>query len=218
MNFDRFFSLETSKLCCAFLLAVVVNVTGTPQVAIAQNDPFADEEKMTPKEQEEAAQELIKGIDKLVLSQQKRIARKVIRLYPKSQSAKVAELILEEYRRFDQIKEKEDQVERDWEKQVRNHWFRERNPIHNSFFFTASTGTRKPPVKLINKSKLPVLYELKGPSMPWVGPYRLSVGESNEFYYSAQIRFFSDDGVVVRQVHQGQSLILDEENTLHIKQ
>ncbi|WP_298867843.1 hypothetical protein [uncultured Gimesia sp.] len=202
-----------------FVLAVLFNFPGLTQIASAQDDPFAaDQEKMTPKEQEEAAQELIKGINRLVLSQQKRIARKVIRLYPKSESAKVAKLILDEYQRFDQIKKEEEKAETEWLNQVRNHWFHEKNPQHDSFFFTVLKGTQKSSVKLSNQSKLPVLYELKGPSMPWVGPYRLRVGESHEFYYSAQVRFFSDEGVVVKHLLQGQTLILDEKNTLHIKQ
>ncbi|MCH9655529.1 MAG: hypothetical protein K0U86_20075 [Planctomycetes bacterium] len=219
MNSRRFFAINSHNICRVFVLAVLFNFPGLPQIASAQDDPFAaDQEKMTPKEQEEAAQELIKGINRLVLSQQKRIARKVIRLYPKSESAKVAKLLLDEYQRFDQIKEEEAKADTEWLNQVRNHWFREKNPQHDSFFFTVLKGTQKSAVKLSNQSKLPVLYELKGPSMPWVGPYRLSVGESHEFYYSAQVRFFSDQGVVVKHLLQGQTLLLDEKNTLHIKQ
>jgi len=221
MNSDRFFSINSLKICRVLILAVFINFTGVHQFACAQNDPFAedtDQEKMTPKEQEEAAQELIKGIERLVLSQQRRIARKVIRLYPKSESAKVAKLLLDEYHRFDQLKEEEQKEEAEWLNQVRNHWFRDKNPQHDSSFFSDLKGTQKSAVKLTNQSKLPVLYELKGPSMPWVGPYRLRVGETHKFYYSAQIRFFTDQGIAVKQVKQGQTFLLDEKNTLHIKQ
>lgn len=219
MNVDRFFSIDVLKICRVFLLAILVNFTGVHQIVCAQNDPFAaDDEKMTPKEQEEAAQELLKGIEKIVLSQQKRIARKVIHLYPKSESAKVAKLLLDEYQRFDQIKEKNERAETAWLNQVRKHWFQDQNPQHDSFYFTVLSGTQKSAVKLTNKSKLPVLYEIKGPSMPWVGPYRLRVGETHEVNYSAQIRFFSDQGMVEKNLVQGQTLLLDEKNTLHIKQ
>lgn len=219
MNFDRIFAIDSLKICRVIILTVFINFTGVDQIAYAQDDPFAaDDEKMTPKEQEEAAQELLKGIEKLVLSQQKRIARKVIRLYPKSESAKVAKLILDEYKRFDKIKEQNAQVDADWINQVRNHWFRDRDPLHDSCFFTVLKGTQKSAVKLTNQSKLPVLYEIKGPSMPWVGPYRLRVGETHQVNYSAQVRFFSDQGLVEKDLQQGQTLLLDEKNTLHIKQ
>jgi len=219
MNFDRIFAIDSLKICRVFILAVFVNFTGVHQIVCAQNDPFAvDDEKMTPKEQEAAAQELLKGIERLVLSQQKRIASKVIRLYPKSESAKVAKLLLDEYQRFDKIKEKDEKTEKDWLNQVRNHWFQDRNPQHDSYYFTVLTGTQKSAVKLTNQSKLPVLYEIKGPSMPWVGPYRLRVGETHEVNYSAQVRYFTDQGLVEKNLLQGQTLLLDEKNTLHIKQ
>ncbi|MFH1303254.1 MAG: hypothetical protein ABIK07_19490 [Planctomycetota bacterium] len=173
---------------------------------------------MTPQEQEAAAQELLKGVEKLVLSQQKRVAKKVIRLYPKSESAKVAKLLLDEYQRFDQLKVAEEKADEDWLNQVRDYWFHEHNPQHNSSFFTVLEGTQESATKIINQSKTPVLYELKGPSMPWNGPFRLRVGESHEFFYSAQIRFFSDQGVVVKHLMPGQTLQLNEKNTLHINQ
>lgn len=223
MNSVTSFSLDARRIIVIFFLAVLMNFIGMNQVVRAQvqKDPFAtkaEESEMTPQEQEEAAQELLKGVEKLVLSQQRRVAKKVIRLYPKSESAKIAKLLLEEYHRFDRIKEEEIQAEADWLNHVRNYWFRDRNPVHNSCFFTVIEGSRKPAVKLTNKSKSPVLYELKGPSMPWNGPYRLRVGETHEFYYAADIRFFSDQGLVVKSVMPGQTLQLNEKNTLHIKQ
>tara|TARA_R110002111_G_scaffold254461_2_gene320135 strand:+ start:44295 stop:44912 length:618 start_codon:yes stop_codon:yes gene_type:complete len=203
------------------VLAVFINFTGAHQFARAQNDPFAsstEQSEMTPQEQEAAALELLKGVERLVLSQQKRVAKKVIRLYPKSESAKVAKLLLEEYDRFSQLKLEEEKADADWLNQVRDHWFREHNPLHNSSYFTVLEGTEKSATKIINQSKTPVLYELKGPSMPWNGPFRLRVGESHEFYYSAQVRFFSDQGVVVKHLLPGQTLQLNEKNTLHINQ
>lgn len=222
MNSMIFFLKNALKLSRMFALAVLINFTGAGQSAHAQKDPFStttetEQSEMTPQEQETAAQELLKGVQKLVLSQQKRIARKVIRLYPKSESAKIARLLLEEYSRFDQLKEEEEQADIEWMNQVRNHWFVERNPVHNSFYFTILEGTQSVPTKVINHSKSPVLYELKGPSMPWNGPFRLRTGESHEFYYSAQVRFFSDQGVVVKQLSPGQTLQFNEKNTLHIK-
>lgn len=213
--------LNFRRIFCIFILAILINFTGSNQVARAQKDPFsadAGQSEMTPAEQEEAAQELLKGVEKLVLSQQKRIAQKVIRLYPKSESAKIAKLLLEEYHRFDQLKEQEVAAEADWLNHVRNHWFHDRNPVHNSCFFTIVEGSRKSAVKITNQSKSPVLYELKGPSMPWDGPYRLRVGETHEFFYSADIRFYSDRGVVVKHVTPGQTFKLNEKNTLHINQ
>ncbi|QDT94982.1 hypothetical protein [Gimesia aquarii] len=221
MSSQSFFSFNSRKIFPIFVLALFINMTGLHQVARAQKDPFATDNKeseLTPQEQEEAAQELLKGVEKLVLTQQKRIARKVIRLYPKSESAKIAKLILEEYHRFDQIKEKEEKADAAWLKRVRNHWFHERNPLHDSFFFTVVKGTRASAVKITNQSKAPVVYEIKGPSMSWNGPFRLRVGESHEFFYSAQIRFFSDQGVVEKRVTPGQTFQLNDKNTLHINQ
>tara|TARA_R110002095_G_scaffold195914_4_gene174657 strand:+ start:4732 stop:5397 length:666 start_codon:yes stop_codon:yes gene_type:complete len=221
MNSDCFHSIKSIKICRVVLLAAFINFTGAHQFARAQNDPFApttEQSQMTPQEQEAAAQELLKGVEKLVLSQQKRVAKKVIRLYPKSESAKVARLLLDEYDRFSQLKIVEEKADADWLNQVRNHWFREHNPLHNSSFFTVLEGTEKSATKIVNQSKTPVLYELKGPSMPWNGPYRLRVGESHEFYYSARIRFFSEQGVVEKYLMPGQTLLLNEKNTLHIKQ
>ncbi|WP_339732440.1 hypothetical protein [uncultured Gimesia sp.] len=222
MNSNVFFSNNVLQLCRVIVVAVLINFTGGSlgQFAHAQNDPFssdAERAKMTPEQQEAAAQELLKGVQKLVLSQQQRIARKVIRLYPKSESAKVAKLLLEEYERFSQLKEEEQQADIEWLDQVRNHWFKERSPVHNSCFFTILEGTQKSATTVINKSNSPVLYELKGPSMPWNGPFRLRIGESHKFYYSAQVRFFSDQGVVVKNLAPGQTLQLNEKNTLHIK-
>lgn len=221
MNSQYFFSLASRKIFQIFVLAMLINITGMHQVARAQKVPLTSDDKqseMTPQEQEEAAQELLKGVEKLVLSQQKRVARKVIHLYPKSESAKIAKLLLEEYHRFDQLKEQEEKADADWIKQVRNHWFQERNPLHDSFFFTVIKGTKASAVKITNQSKSPVLYEIKGPSMPWDGPYRLRVGETHEFFYSAQIRFFSDQGVIEKHVTPGQTFRLNEKNTLHINQ
>lgn len=220
MNSDCLFSITSLKVCRVLVLAVLINFTGGHPFARAQNDPFGSETeqtKLTPQEQEAAAQELLKGVQKLVLSQQKRIAQKVIRLYPKSESAKVAKLLLDEYQRFDQLKVEEEKADAAWINEVRNHWFHERNPQHNSSFFTVLEGTQSAGVKVSNQSKLPVLYELKGPSMTWNGPFRLRVGESDEFFYSAQVRFFSDQGVVVKHLKPGQTIVLDETNTLHIK-
>lgn len=221
MNSTDFCLNNAFKFCRVFLLAVLIHLfTGAGQIAHAQKDPFSsdsEEAVMTPQQQEAAAQELLKGVEKLVLSQQKRIARKVIRLYPKSESAKVAKLILEEYRRFAQLREEEEKADIEWLNQVRNHWFVERNPVHNSSFFTILEGTQKSATKVINKSNTPVVYELKGPSMTWNGPFRLRIGESHEFNYSAQVRFFSDQGVIVKQLAPGQTLQLNEKNTLHIK-
>lgn len=220
MNPTDFFLNNARQCCRVCAFAVLITFTAAGQAAYAQNDPFStDTEKaeMTPQEQEAAAQDLLKGVQKLVLSQQKRIARKVIRLYPKSESAKVAKLLLEEYQRFDQLKEEEEKADIEWLNQVRNHWFVERNPVHNSSYFTILEGTQKLPTRVVNKSNSPVLYELKGPSMPWNGPFRLRIGESHEFYYAAQVRFFSDQGEVVKQLAPGQTLELNEKNTLHIK-
>ncbi|QDV53466.1 hypothetical protein [Gimesia fumaroli] len=220
MNPTDFFLNNTYRLCRVCAFAVLITFTAAGQVAYAQNDPFStdtEQEKMTPEQQEAAAQELLKGVQKLVLSQQRRIARKVIRLYPKSESAKVARLLLDEYERFDKLKEEEEKADIEWLNQVRHHWFVERDPVHNTSYFTLLEGTQKAPTKVINQSKTPVLYELKGPSMPWNGPFRLRTGESHEFYYSAQVRFFSDQGTVVKHLTPGQTLQLNDANTLHIK-
>ncbi|QDT45355.1 hypothetical protein Pan241w_54750 [Gimesia alba] len=220
MNSNDFFLNNALKLCRVFALAALINFTGSGQIAHAQKDPFSpdtEQTEMTPQEQEAAAQDLLKGVQKLVLSQQKRIARKVIRLYPKSESAKVARLLLEEYKRFDELKEEEEKADVAWLNQVRNHWFVERDPVHNTCYFTLLEGTQKSATKIVNKANTPVLYELKGPSMPWNGPFRLRTGESHEFYYSAQVRFFSDQGMVVKHLAPGQTLQLNDKNTLHIK-
>lgn len=188
--------------------------------ASAQNDPFtpgADQKELSPQQQEVDAQEMLKGVEKLVLSQQRRVAKEVIRKYPKSETAKIAELLLEEYSRFDRLKEVDEAAEAAWKNEVRNHWFVERNPVHNSCFFTILEGTQVSPAQIINRSKIPVLYEMKGPSMPWNGPYRLRPNQSHDFNYPVQIRFYSDKGVIVKQLSQGQTLQLNEENTLHIK-
>lgn len=208
------------KLAGLFALAMLINFTGAGSLALAQNDPFAPETEqtqLTPEQQEAAAQDLLKGVEKLVLSQQRRVARKVIRLYPKSKSAQVARLLLEEYHRFDELKEEEEQKDIAWMNTVRNHWFVERDPVHDSPWFTILKGTEKLPTRVVNKSTTPVLYELKGPSMPWNGPFRLRVGESHEFYYSAQVRYFSDEGVVEKRLAPGDTLQLNDKNTLHIK-
>ena len=212
---------QSVKRTVLSLLVILIGIAGIAPAAYAQKDPFtpdADKVELTPQEQEEAAQELLKGVEKLVLSQQKRIASKVIRLYPKSESAKIARLLLEEYKRFNGLTEDKEKAEAAWMNQVRNHWFVERDPVHNSCFFTILEGTQVPATKIVNVSKTPILYELKGPSMPWTGPYRLRVGESHEFHYTAQIRFFQDEGLVVKTLQHGQVLQLSDKDSLHINQ
>lgn len=202
-------------------LVVLIGTSGISSAVYAQKDPFAsgtEKAELTPQEQEEAAQELLKGVQKLVLSQQKRIASKVIRLYPKSESAQVARLLLEEYKRFGKLTEAQEQAEAAWMNQVRNHWFVERDPVQDSCFFTILEGTQIAATKIVNRSKTPILYELKGPSMPWTGPYRLRSGESHEFHYSAQVRFFHDEGLVVKTLQHGQVLQLNDKDSLHINQ
>ncbi|QGQ24303.1 hypothetical protein F1728_17115 [Gimesia benthica] len=202
------------------VLMLLVGATLVSPSVYAQKDPFATDSKpaeLTPEEQEQAAQELLKGVEKLVLSQQKRIAAKVIRLYPKSESAKIARLLLEEYARFAVLTEDQERAQAEWLNQVRDHWFVERDPVHNSCFFMILEGTQVPATKIVNTTKTPLLYELKGPSMPWTGPYRLRAGESHEFHYTAQIRFFTDAGLVVKTLHHGQVLQMNDKDSLHIK-
>lgn len=203
-----------------FALGFVIIFSAMTLTASAQNDPFraGDEQtELSPQQQEADAQEMLKGVEKLVLSQQKRVAKEVIHKYPQSESAKIAELILEEYRRFDRLKEADEAAEAAWKNEVRNYWFVERNPVHNTSYFTLLEGTQLSPAQIINQARTPVLYEMKGPSMPWNGPYRLRPNESHDFNYPVQIRFYSDQGVVVKHLAQGQTLQLNDNNTLHIK-
>ncbi|QDT93900.1 hypothetical protein [Gimesia algae] len=213
-------SLVNRNYSSPLMLGLMMFLSVMTQTASAQNDPFTPEantQELSPQQQEIDAQEMLKGVEKLVLSQQRRVAKEVIRKYPKSKTAKIAELLLEEYSRFDRLKEVDEAAEAAWRNEVRNHWFVERNPVHNSCFFTILEGTQVSPALIINRSKTPVLYEMKGPSMPWNGPYRLRPSESHDFNYPVQIRFFSDQGVVVKHLSQGQTLQLNEKNTLHIK-
>lgn len=220
MNKTMGVSLANRNYSSTVALGFLVFFGAFSQPVSAQNDPFTtgdDQKQLSPQQQEADALEMLKGVDKLVLSQQKRVAKEVIRKYPKSETAKIAELILEEYNRFDRLKEADEAAEAAWKNEVRNHWFVERNPVHNSYFFTLLEGTQVKPAQIINVSKTPVLYEMKGPSMPWNGPYRLRPNESHDFNYSVQLRFFSEQGVVIKHLSQGQTLQLNDKNTLHIK-
>ena len=220
MNKTTDISLVSRTYSSTLALGFLIFFGAVNQPASAQSDPFTsgdDQKQLSPEQQEADAIEMLKGVEKLVLSQQKRVAKEVIRKYPKSETAKIAELILEEYSRFDRLKEAYEAAEAAWKNEVRNHWFVERNPVHNSSFFTILEGTQVSPALIINQSKTPVLYEMKGPSMPWNGPYRLRPSESHDFNYPVQLRFFSDEGLVVKHLSQGQTLQLNEKNTLHIK-
>ncbi|NOX55439.1 MAG: hypothetical protein GXP27_13580 [Planctomycetes bacterium] len=149
---------------------------------------------------EEVEREL-ERIRTLVLPQQKAWARRLIRQRPETPMAKAAQQLLEEYRLLDQLRERERREAEAHRRAVRAYWRAKQVPP-----LTVSRQF----VRLTNRSDRAVLYEIKGPSMAWAGPYRLRKGQTHQFVYPAAVRFLVGDQVIEASVTPGAEYVFHE--------
>jgi hypothetical protein len=130
---------------------------------------------------------MIQGLRNLVLPQQKKLARELIRKYPNTPLAEMARKLLDEYAQYDELRDAELREESDRRAQVRAYWDARRQPPR--------PATSRP-VTITNLTDEPVLYEYHAPAMSWSRPVRLPVGESHTFHGTVQFRRVTPSGVV----------------------
>lgn len=164
-------------------LARVPSAAGGPDVEQPRNSAWSEE-----------VERELERIRTLILPQQKTWARRLIRQHPETPMAKAAQQLLDEYRRLDQLREKERREAEAHRRAVRAYWQARR---------VAPLTAPQQFVRLTNRADREVLYEIKGPCMVWTGPYRLRKGQTHQFVYPAAVRFFVGDQIIVTSVTPG---------------
>ena len=143
---------------------------------------------------EDEFQKEIERVRTLVLPLQKRWAREFIKKNPDSPDAKIAQELLDEYKFYDTQAELERQKEKNRTQKVKQYWDNRRLP------------RRMPdanPIRITNLTDVPVLYQIKGPSMNWSGPYRLREGQTHQFEYPMLYQRITQEGLSVYSLSLG---------------
>lgn len=182
-------TLLRNRNTVAFVTLFAVAVCCGSQVITA-----ADEKSEEPAE----AQEMIERIRRVVLPQQKIIARELIRKYPNSELAKLAQNLLDEYKLYDELAAAEQQKDETRLQNIRDYWDEAWSKRRQHFWDAQRSTVRlaKPnPLAITNLTDEPVLYQVKGPAMDWSGPYRLRANESHRFNYPVIFRRATKQGL-----------------------
>ena len=169
---------------CAVALAVLFALAACSAPRVIAAD---DEQTETPKQTDtpEDVQQVIDKIRQVILPQQKQLARELIRKYPNSDLARLAQKLLDEYKLYDELTAAQRQRDDARTKRIRGYWDA-RRPV----LCVAEPN----PVQITNLTDQPVLYQVKGPSMGWAGPLRLRAGESHQYNYSVAFRRVTEGG------------------------
>ena len=138
--------------------------------------------KMEDPLNEQQVQEFFERVRTLVLPQQEQWARELIRRHPDTPVAKQAQMLLDEYTRYNKATDEEQQRKQAHTKAIREFWDARRPAARK-----ATVG----PLEIINETDRPVLYQVKGPSMEWAGPHRLRAGQTHRFHYPVRYRRYS---------------------------
>ncbi len=164
---------------------------GDDAVALVQQDEagaqFAEDD-------EARAQRLVDRLQNLVLSQQREIARQLVRQYPDTDAAKRAQELLEELELYDAADAAKREREDRRTEQIRNLW-----------------DARRPPaptlpdldITITNLGELGAIFQVRGPSMEWSRPVVLAVGETNRLKYPAAFRRITKEGTVLYSLQLG---------------
>ena len=143
---------------------------------------------------EDEFQKKIEEVRTLVLALQKRWAREFIKMNPDSPDAKIAQELLDEYQLYGTQAELERQKENSRTQMVKQYWGNRRLP-----FRVADAN----PIRITNLTDVPVLYQIKGPSMDWSGPYRLREGQTHQFEYPMLYQRITQEGLSVYSLSLG---------------
>jgi len=194
-------TLHRNRGTAAFVALFAVAVCCSAQVATA-----ADKKSEDPAE----AREMIEHIRRVVLPQQKKIARELIRKYPNSELAKLAQELLDEYKLYDELAAAEQQKDESRLQKIRDYWDEARNKKRREYGDAQRPATRptKPHLlQITNLTDEPVLYQVKGPAMDWSGPFRLRADESHRFHSSVIFRRVTKMGLSQYSLSAGQHYV-----------
>ena len=160
----------------------------------ATEEPAADPAEAPPPLTDAQASEMIERIRNLILPQQKEAAQELIRKYPNSRIAKIAQDLLDEYMLYDNLEaqSRQNQIARDT--MIREFW---------RHYYPPYEKVVPVQTQIVNRSDRSVLYQLKGPEMEWAGPFRLAIGETHTVNYPVLFRRVTADGIMEYTLPQG---------------
>ena len=154
----------------------------------------ADAKIQARQSDEDEFQKEIERVRTLVLPLQKRWAREFIKKNPDSPNAKIAQELLDEYNFYDTQAELERQKEKNRTQIVKQCWDNRRLP---------PGMPDANPIRITNLTDVPVLYQIKGPSSNWSGPYRLRERQTHQFKYPMLYRRITQEGLSVYSLSLG---------------
>lgn len=143
---------------------------------------------------EAGAQKLVDELQHLVLSQQREIARQIIREYPETETARIARDLLDDLELYDEAEEVEYQRELVRTEWIRNFWDARRPP---------APVLPNVDITIANLADEAAIFQVRGPSMDWSRPVILPVGDTDRLKYPAAFRRMTKDGTVLYSLQLG---------------
>ncbi|MEX2286179.1 MAG: hypothetical protein WD648_03755 [Planctomycetaceae bacterium] len=143
---------------------------------------------------EQQAQRMIADIRTLVLPQQKDRAREMIKAFPNTRLAQLAQKLLDEHKLYEAMAAAENEQKRLHTEYVREYW-KARYP--------EGLAPMPAPMRLTNSSSESLLYQVRGPGMEWSSPHTLRIGEAHVFRYPVTLRRITKEGVVEQDLNVG---------------
>ena len=150
---------------------------------------------------EEAQNELDRALQ-LTLPQQKERARELIRKYPGTRVARIAQRLLDEYAAFERLSEGERAARAAQIAFVREYW---RAKVECQLpEYTAPVG------RLVNEGDEPAVFQIRFRQTVWMGPYRLRPGQEQIVYEPVLVRRFVAGAFVEEPLAPGNTIDFHE--------
>ncbi len=166
--------------------------------AITACPALAAQEPMPPAAQnpddEQQAQRMIADIRILVLPQQKERAREMIKQFPNTRLAKLAQKLLDEHKLYDAMAAAEIEQKRLHTQWVREYWTAQ---------YPEGLAPMPAPTRLTNSTSEALLYQVRGSGMEWSSPHMLRIGDTHVFRYPLILRRITNEGVVEQDLNVG---------------
>lgn len=133
----------------------------------------------------------------LVPAQQKVRAELLIKKYPNSRTARIAQRLLDEYAIYERQALQGYAAREPWNRFVREFWSPRLDHIIAPW--------EPPTVRIANETREPVVYQAMFPSMKFVGPYWLGAGQQLVVYRPVVIRYSVGGTLQTAELSPGQS-------------
>jgi hypothetical protein len=185
---------RVSELSRASLVAAMAGIAACWTLPLAAQEPNATADALL-QEDIQAAQ-LVERLQNLVLSQQRQIARELIRKYPDTDLAQRARDLLQQLELYDTLEAAEfsrDLARTDW---VRNFWDARR---------PAPPVVIDMDVRITNSADVAAIFQVRGPGTEWSHPIALTPGESMRLKYPAEYRQVTPEVTHAHLLNLGQS-------------